>query len=61
MGNLFGGGAIQFQGIDIEYFFIKYRSIIDYSIDSLGEFYAKLSKKNYSIEEKMSCTFINDL
>ncbi|MCP1135353.1 hypothetical protein NKT34_18805 [Paenibacillus polysaccharolyticus] len=43
-----------YLGMDIEYFFVKYRSIIDYSIDLLFEFYPELKKKSYKLEDKMN-------
>ncbi|KAA8783506.1 hypothetical protein EC604_06565 [Paenibacillus amylolyticus] len=43
-----------YLGMDIEYFFVKYRSIIDYSIDLLVEFYPELKKKRYKLEDKMN-------
>ena len=44
---------LDFQTIDIEYFLVKYRSVIDYSIDFLLEFFPEISKqKKYQIEKK---------
>ncbi|MCE3199631.1 hypothetical protein [Paenibacillus sonchi] len=43
-----------FLGTDIEYFFIKYRSIIDYSLDVLIEFFPELNSKKHNLENKMN-------
>lgn len=47
-------------GTDIEYFFLKYRSIIDYSIDLLVNFYPNIkNNKKYNLEDKLE--YLHDI